>query len=1130
MTRPTHKNGPGVARAVLALLVLVVFVAGAPVLLWHWGHIDGALLRPVRWLRPDDGSILIGLVTLVGWVLWAVLAAMVLVEFWQQVRARLRGVVCPRPRGMVRPLVAGLVAMVVLVVPLRQQAMAQPMTDGTVRNATVASASAHASPVGAEHATALEQGHGSAPGDEHPSSGGPSLPQGDSARDRSGVSALSTHTSAGTTTVRAGEQLWDVAARTLGDPQRWPELAQLNQLDTSQLLTSGQVLHLPAVAGGAGGQGTSGSETSSESSKRISPSQGHVRTVTVHRGDSLWSIAERHLGDGELWPRLVALNPIIEQPDEIEIGWQLRLPAIDERPGVQPAEADGPGTARRKGASLHVHENAVHATGATRPGSDKPGRDKAGTNTSSSNTSGTNTTSEANPRSTKPGADKPGSTKPAAAPDDQRPAVRDRSAPGADRSHRPDITEHEGSTGGTPPSMTRPPTGDRTSTSTAEGSTPAGPSTSSASGSVPTPSPKDSLQLARQVTGGLCLVTAAGLLTGLALRRRQQAAIRALGRTAHPVATETQQFEQGLGHLAADASRSDVPSVDDPATVVIGWREDEPVAVRLDDRRPTLVQATTRAQGAEQTVSGFLGGVITSLISAEWSQGVDLIIVGEGLAWTAELDRPGLTVVDLPRAIELWHEASTQKRFSRDPEQGWARQVFVIDAAMDAGDLAGFLPCLSMSLVTGIAQDSTLEATVVLEARADGSADVGDRDRVAGTAPSLTRGESSTAAGRTPQMQEEPRSSRRALTSCADADPEPDQLPRPRSAGQSAPTSTDSGDETPIDHSTPTARWCRPDAVLTPENLTRFVPQLVSEPARRALVDLHHSAVSEPDLPARWWRHDPGGGTHGTSSDPPPQIFARTPPILPTTESRGADMDHPQLQLLGPVRIRGARGTEPTRSTRQCAECCAWILQYPGRSSLAMANGLVIAETTRRSHVSRLRTWLGHDDAGRPYLPEAYTGRIALHPDVDSDWEQFQALTAAGIDRTPSQSLVDALSLVRGRPMADIAPMQWGWASGLQAEMAAAVRDAAVVLATRSLDQSDLETTEWAIEQGLGAEPDDELLLALQLRLMMRRGEPGAERLVMQITRNARELGVDLRDSTIEVLQDAVSRQPRLEA
>jgi nucleoid-associated protein YgaU len=48
-------------------------------------------------------------------------------------------------------------------------------------------------------------------------------------------------------------------------------------------------------------------------------------------GDSLWEIAARHLGDGNQWRDIAALNPQLSDPNRIYAGQDLRLPA---HPGV----------------------------------------------------------------------------------------------------------------------------------------------------------------------------------------------------------------------------------------------------------------------------------------------------------------------------------------------------------------------------------------------------------------------------------------------------------------------------------------------------------------------------------------------------------------------------------------------------------------------------------------------------------------------------------------------------------------------------------------------------------------------------------------------------------------------------
>jgi nucleoid-associated protein YgaU len=50
-------------------------------------------------------------------------------------------------------------------------------------------------------------------------------------------------------------------------------------------------------------------------------------TVRVQRGDSLWKLAEQHLGNGNRWHELAELNPEISDPNIIHVGDAVRLAA-----------------------------------------------------------------------------------------------------------------------------------------------------------------------------------------------------------------------------------------------------------------------------------------------------------------------------------------------------------------------------------------------------------------------------------------------------------------------------------------------------------------------------------------------------------------------------------------------------------------------------------------------------------------------------------------------------------------------------------------------------------------------------------------------------------------------------------
>ncbi|MET1006714.1 MAG: bacterial transcriptional activator domain-containing protein, partial [Propionibacteriaceae bacterium] len=199
-----------------------------------------------------------------------------------------------------------------------------------------------------------------------------------------------------------------------------------------------------------------------------------------------------------------------------------------------------------------------------------------------------------------------------------------------------------------------------------------------------------------------------------------------------------------------------------------------------------------------------------------------------------------------------------------------------------------------------------------------------------------------------------------------------------------------------------------------------------------------------------------------------------------------------------------------------------------GTTAQAMASALVVAEGTRRSNMSRLRTWLGEGVDHKPYLPDAYSGRIFLHPSVSSDWHRLQILTAGGVNRTSTSSLRAALDLVRGAPLADAAPGQWPWAETLRTDMISVIRDIGVEVSQRALAEHDIDLARWAASRALLAAPGDELLMAARIRTEHQAGNVAeTERLTLQLAAQARSLGVDLDNETVVLLQEVMEGRVR---
>jgi DNA-binding SARP family transcriptional activator len=243
----------------------------------------------------------------------------------------------------------------------------------------------------------------------------------------------------------------------------------------------------------------------------------------------------------------------------------------------------------------------------------------------------------------------------------------------------------------------------------------------------------------------------------------------------------------------------------------------------------------------------------------------------------------------------------------------------------------------------------------------------------------------------------------------------------------------------------------------------------------------------------------------------------------------------PLVAVLGPVEIqRAPELSEPTKRA-QLTALAVFLAMNSGATrdavDVAMWPGRRVSLATRNTAMAKLRSWLGSDPSGDDYLPRAAGDGYRLHPAVRSDWDLFTELLPNGPARTSTSSLIAALDLVRGQPFHGANPRRYVWAERIQQEMIAAIGDVADELARRALHAGDHRLALKAVLTGLAAEPGSEQLWRHRLRAHHAAGDWSAlERAADQLTALADELGGELEDETLSVLHELLgptaSQQP----
>ena len=105
-------------------------------------------------------------------------------------------------------------------------------------------------------------------------------------------------------TVKSGDSFWKIAQDNMGNGTRYATLAQYNGLSTTSRLVAGQKLKIPYAYDT---KKSSGTIVNSSITDNV-PTAPLYTTYIVKTGDSLWTIAQKLLGDGSKYPIIMEYN------------------------------------------------------------------------------------------------------------------------------------------------------------------------------------------------------------------------------------------------------------------------------------------------------------------------------------------------------------------------------------------------------------------------------------------------------------------------------------------------------------------------------------------------------------------------------------------------------------------------------------------------------------------------------------------------------------------------------------------------------------------------------------------------------------------------------------------------------
>jgi DNA-binding SARP family transcriptional activator len=887
----------------------------------------------------------------------------------------------------------------------------------------------------------------------------------------------------------------------------------------------------PALHGASGtpAQDPPGGATASTAMTDPPPPQlmstGSYQLVTVQPGDCLWTIAQTHLGNGDLYTEIAQLNlghdmgggVVFSNPSLIWPGWVLQVPASPDP--AQPAPPSGPATSA--GSQHDGHNSAGPAFSQPHPAASAP--------QSAGNAAGI---PAALPAGNAAGI-------PAAPPAENGPA-----AP-------PQLPASAAEPGTGMPQPAPHPAGGHTTIGTTQAA-----QTEPASQSAQFPP---------------LGVFAAGVLVGGAgvalarMRRRQRQARRAGRRIPLPASAPVMAVEHRL-RAAAQRLYPETPATPDPAyadaepavlqmgsdeagqraydelgagSELLGFGVDELPATGAagyhEDEPPEPLQqpATELRAALSQLGAGLVaaGRPIPELAAVQVRRSdLDLILAGpaddpppapfaaaegqHGTIWRLELPShaqrtplpqvqagdllPGLVTAGATAdggylLIDLEHLGVTTVD---GPEDLVSLVLATAAAELTTSQLAGWYDLI----LAGFPELGTVDGRATSCASLDEALDL-----LASKAVTLRRRLGSSDARR--RRIEEPGDEDWALTLLVSrTPPAPAQLAMLldlASAPSGIAALVAGGTEVPEGHPAPASLRLSEDPAV-PGGISAHVspldldicPQPLSRDDYEALASLFATAADQGDVAADEPPYD------GSSWPPDPRLAGlQEPPQsgLPADEAPElsqdladnsapdlADDDLPSLRIgvMGTFTINGAPAALlPAQGQLVLA------LALNGRDGLSNAQLCYLLgpdpdhpkpSDSLRQLIVRTRRQLGRAADGREWIEHLGAGQYALHPEARFDWADFEDLSERGLADRDRSSLREALALIRGRPFTGC--YHWWLDVAFTETVRAQIVDTAELLAELELAAGDPSASARAARTALASDPAAEQLWRAVMR------------------------------------------------